>query len=71
MGKVQRLLLASALMVPFLAGCAPHREVYAWGPGEQTYYVQWEHNTHRQHVDYERRSKDEQKAYWKWRHGHQ
>ncbi|MGB6131976.1 MAG: hypothetical protein WBG54_09355 [Acidobacteriaceae bacterium] len=72
MGKFGRLLLISTLMLPlFATGCAPHREVYAWSPGEQTYYVQWEHDTHRQHVDYDRRSKADQNAYWKWRHHHQ
>lgn len=72
MRKLGRLLLVSVLMVPlFGTGCAPHRQVYAWTPGEETYYVQWEHETHRQHLDYDRRSKDEQNSYWKWRHHHQ
>jgi hypothetical protein len=72
MRKFGRLLLVSVLMIPFFAtGCAPHREVYAWTPGEQTYYVQWEQDSHRRHVDYERRSKSEQRAYWKWRHREQ
>lgn len=45
MRKLGQLLLASALMIPILStGCAEHRQVYAWGPGETTYYVQWEHH---------------------------
>lgn len=71
MNKIARLLLASALMVPLLGtGCAQRRVVYAWGPGEQGYYVQWEHETHRQHMDWDRRSAADQQAYWKWRHHH-
>jgi hypothetical protein len=71
MGKPGRLLLASALMIPlFSMGCAEHRQVYAWGPGETTYYVQWEHETHRDHVDYERRNDADHNAYWKWRKHH-
>jgi len=71
MGRLHRLSLATVLTIPiFAAGCAPHREVYAWGPGEQTYYVQWEHQTHRDHVDWERRSDAEHRDYWKWRHHH-
>jgi hypothetical protein len=71
MGRLGRLLLASTLIIPlFGTGCAEHRRVYAWGPGETIYYGQWEHDTHRQHIDYERRSAAEQKQYWNWRHHH-
>jgi hypothetical protein len=71
MGKVRQILLVSALMVPLLGtGCAAHRQVYVWGPGETTYYVQWEHATHRDHVDWERRSDADHNAYWNWRHHH-
>jgi len=53
MGRFNRLLLAAVLTVPlFATGCAAHRQVYAWGPGESTYYVQWEHETHRDHVEW-------------------
>jgi len=38
MEKLGRFLLASVLVVPLLStGCAEHRRVYAWGPGETTY----------------------------------
>jgi len=71
MVKMRRLLVVAALMVPLLGtGCAPHREVYAWTPGEETYYVQWEHETHREHVDWGRRNDDEHRQYWEWRHHH-
>lgn len=70
MKKINRFLIAAVLMVPLLGTGCMHREVYAWGPGEQTYYVQWENETHRDHVDWERRNKHDQKEYWKWRHQH-
>lgn len=72
MGKLGRLLLAAALTVPLLAstGCVPHRQAYVWGPGEETYYVQWEGETHRNHVDWDKRSDADHNAYWKWRKHH-
>jgi hypothetical protein len=71
MRKFGRVVFALALMVPvFGAGCAEHQRVYVWGPGESTYYVQWEHETHRDHVEWEARSEGDRNAYWKWRHHH-
>ena len=35
---------------------------------EEPYYSRWEGETHRQHEDFRRRSKQEQKEYWDWRH---
>ncbi len=69
MKKFSRFLLVAALTIPLLTtGCAVHAGVYAWAPTEQPYYVQWENQTHRQHMDWNQRSKADQKAYWKWRH---
>ena len=62
------LLLAAAIALPGLAGCTVHARVY--GPGEDVYYTQWEHETHRDHVDYDRRNDADQKEYWKWRDSH-
>ena len=71
MGRFGRFLLASALMIPlFSTGCVEHRRAYAWGPGETPYYERWEHDTHRDHIDYERRNAEDQKAYWNWRKHH-
>jgi len=58
-------------------GCAAHARVYdsyhhdyhAWA-GESGYYVQWENDTHRDHRDFDRRSEEDKKAYWDWRHSH-
>jgi hypothetical protein len=72
MGKSSRFLLAAVLMIPLLGtGCAAHRQVYAWGPGETTYYVRWEHETHRDHVEWESRNDADHNAYWNWRKHHQ
>jgi len=59
----------------FMSGCAVHARVYdpyygdyhVWA-GETVYYNQWEHDTHRDHVDFNRRNSDEQKEYFTWRH---
>ena len=73
------LALSAALAAPLLiSGCAVHARVYDpyyhdyhdWN-GETVYYNQWETETHRQHQDFNKRSKDEQKQYWDWRHSHE
>jgi hypothetical protein len=72
MGKLNRLLLAAVLTITlFATGCAAHRQVYVWGPGETTYYGQWERETHRDHVEWEQRNDADHAAYWKWRKHHQ
>jgi len=70
------MLFAAAIAMPVLCnGCAARVRVYdpyyhdyhAW-PAEEPYYTQWEHETHREHMDFNKRSKADQKAYWDWRH---
>lgn len=41
-----------------------------WNHDEVVYYQNWEHETHRQHVDFKNRSQSEQNEYWQWRHKH-
>ncbi len=74
--RLAPLLLAAAIITPvFTTGCAVHARVYdpyyrdyhVWAT-EEPYYTQWEHDTHREHTDFNRRSADDQKAYWDWRH---
>ena len=73
--KFAPLMLAAAIALPGLTGCTVHAGVYdpyyhdyhPWG-GEVVYYQNWEHDTHRDHKDFDKRSKDEQKEYWDWRH---
>ncbi|HUJ30974.1 MAG TPA: hypothetical protein VLY23_06810 [Candidatus Acidoferrum sp.] len=74
------ILLVAALMGPpvILSGCAARVRVYDpeyhdyhhWDHHEVVYYQQWEVDTHRNHVDFDHRSADEQNEYWKWRHAH-
>jgi hypothetical protein len=69
--------LASAML---LAGCSAHlstgyrvhdgyhNDDHAWDDTEMGYYGRWENETHRHHEDFRRRSADEQREYWNWRH---
>ncbi len=70
------LLLAAALAFPVLmTGCATHVRYYdpyyndyhVWDH-EVVYYNQWEHDTHREHQDFKKRSDADKKEYWTWRH---
>jgi hypothetical protein len=83
MRKIQKqvcsiFVSAAFLGMLFLAGCAARVRVYDpeyhdyhyWNHTEVGYYQQWEHDTHRQHVDFSKRSQDEQNQYWQWRHQH-
>jgi hypothetical protein len=71
------LLLAAVLASPMLmTGCATHVRYYdpyyndyhVWNGGEVVYYNQWEHDTHRDHQDFNKRSDADKKEYWTWRH---
>lgn len=73
MKKLIGFVLGSAMMIPLFAGCAEHRRAYVYGtygPSESGYYSSWETETHRQHRDFERRRKAEQRQYWEWRKQH-
>jgi hypothetical protein len=74
------LMLAAVLISPaVIFGCAEHVRYYdaeyhdyhTWDHNEIVYYQRWEAETHRQHVDFDRRSDEEKKEYWKWRHSHE
>ena len=73
------LLLAVAMIsTVFSFGCAArasyrvydpsHEDYHRWDDHEDTFYFQWEGETHRDHRDFDKRDKDEQKQYWDWRH---
>jgi hypothetical protein len=78
-GHLTLLGCATALTLPmFLSSCTVHAGYY--DPyyhdhhnrnGEVVYYGQWEHDTHRDHMDFDRRSDADKKAYWEWRHHHE
>ena len=76
-------LLTSALAIAFLspvilAGCSGRVEYRAydpyysdyhpWNHDEVVYYQNWETSTHRSHVDFQKRTPDDQKEYFTWRH---
>lgn len=63
------------LLVVLNTGCRDHRAYH--DPyyqddhpisTEQPYYDRWEKETQRAHQDLTKRSQDEQKQYWDWRH---
>jgi hypothetical protein len=69
--------LALALGGPVLnSGCAEHPRYYdpyysdyhTWNSGEVVYYNRWEHDTHRDHVDFAKRNDADRKEYYTWRH---
>jgi hypothetical protein len=63
------LLLASILSVPVLVtGCQSQAPPQAAPQNDS--YIQWEHDTHREHVDINKRSAEERKQYEDWRGGH-
>jgi hypothetical protein len=70
-------VLAIALAGPvFIAGCegevryydADYHDYHRWNHGEVVYYSNWEHETHREHVDFAKRNDAEKKEYFAWRH---
>ncbi len=74
--NISSCLLAAAIgAAGFTTGCAVHARIYDpyyhdYHPvsGEVVYYNQWEHDTHRDHVDLEKRKDADKKEYWDWRH---
>ena len=69
--------LAVALAGPVLvAGCegevrtydVDYHDYHRWNHGEVVYYNNWEHETHRDHQDFAKRSDAEKKEYYSWRH---
>jgi hypothetical protein len=74
-GMIALMVSAAALASPMM-GCAgggvvydPYRHDYhRWSRGEDRYYRQWELSTHRNHMDFQRRSPGDHQAYWGWRH---
>jgi hypothetical protein len=64
--------LASALLA---AGCASHTRVhyatydyFSWNPQVDIDYTRWEHETHREHVDFTVVSNADMRAFWDWEH---
>lgn len=71
----QSLVLVALIVTILSAGCrdrgAYHDPYYHDDhpvASEQPIYNRWEQETHRTHLDLNKRSQDEQKQYWDWRH---
>ena len=73
------LLLATVATPVVMSGCSAragyttydpyYNDYHRWDPDEVTFYSRWEVDTHRDHRDFDKRSDDEKKEYWTWRHG--
>jgi len=75
-------LIAGALALPLATvGCgAEHRGYYndpyyhdrhRWDNNEIVYYNQWTVETHHDpHIEFRHLHRNDQKAYWEWRHQH-
>jgi hypothetical protein len=79
MKKILLPVLFTGAMVMF-TGCAasvgyrvydPYRSDYqVWSPSEGVYYRQWVDLNHRPYRDFRRLPREDQRAYWTWRHEH-
>jgi len=45
-------------------------DYHVWNDGEGVYYNQWLVETHRDHRDFHKLKRNDQQAYWQWRHDH-
>jgi len=81
--RFRRALVFAALLSPLLpTGCAVrvrsgyrvydpyHSDYHTWNDGETVYYNQWLTENHRDHQDFRKLHKEDQKRYWDWRHDH-
>ena len=76
--RVIAVMLSATVLAPVSAitACAgggttydPYRYDYRrWNHDEDRFYQEWEIETHRHHLDFNRRSAGDQRAYWSWRH---
>jgi hypothetical protein len=78
LGNLAVLALAMGLSgAVVIGGCegqvryydAGYNDYHTWNHGEVVYYNNWEHETHRDHVDFAKRNDADKKEYFAWRHG--
>jgi hypothetical protein len=73
---VTPLMIAALFTAPVvLGGCGGNRsydpyygDYHRWNGSENGYYLRWEGETQRSHLDFNRRSEGEQHSYYDWRH---
>ncbi len=77
--SLRMALLAATLISPlFFVNCAArirvydgdHHDYHRWNHREAGFYQRWEMESRRDHRDFDRRSDDEKRDYWNWRHAH-
>jgi hypothetical protein len=77
----RQIWLSGALLLPVtITGCAVragvgyrvydpyYSDYHVWGPDEEVYYNQWTTANHRPHTEFRKLNKEDQKAYFNWRH---
>lgn len=78
-GVIGSLLLAVALASPALtSGCAArvgvydewHHDHHRWDDHEEIVFRGYLTDNHKDYHRYKEMSRDDQKAYWDWRHNH-
>lgn len=71
---------AGLAAITLISGCAAraqyrvydpdYHDYHRWNHSEETFYVRWENETHRQHREFRDRDRRDQDEYWRWRHDH-
>ena len=72
------LLLVAGLVLPVIGGCEGrvrvydeyHHDYHHWDHREDRAYRFYYSDRHAEYRDYNSLSKNEQAAYWNWRHAH-
>lgn len=75
--RLALITLIAAAAGPAVA-CSHNRDVYDttantyrhWDGREDAAYRRWERERNMSHIEYSRRSTDEQRQYWEWRRDH-
>ena len=71
------IVVAGMLAAGSIAACShpnyydtAYNDYHPWNRSEEFAYRRWETERQIAHVEYVRRSDQEQRAYWTWRHAH-
>ena len=76
---LKRLMIAALIATPITLGACGsggnrvydpyYGDYHRWNHAEDLQYRQWENETHRPHIGFDRRPAEEQRVYFGWRHG--
>jgi hypothetical protein len=80
---IAALFLSAALVAPLASkvSAAPqlvsvrvydrdHKDYHNWDDNEARHYESYRHEHHEYNVEFKRTSREQQRAYWRWRHEH-